>query len=383
MRLPRPAADATRQPVEGNPGGAAAGAEANPGAAPSTNKAAAPDAAARPNSKSLAAAQKVIASQAKWSNMLRLKEFRINSVSLQVTSVWLATDLAGTRVDPALPPGQAAPPAAAGETETSAPADPGAPADPAATAPAQSAGAAKYVFVEVRVANAAPVARRYKSWNAAAATAAVLAGDDSQVLAPVPPSATAGVQRLASEQRIPPGQSVFDVLVFEAPPGPFESLKLALAKESLADGAKGHFAIEVPLEALFRKRPPVAESGAAGGAPVAANQGPLAGEGNPTPAIAETTPPAAAPEKPAAASRQAGHQKAAVGRRAQQAVRGTRQAEGRAQTRARQTVEMWDGFAIRPSTRGRIANPSNDARPCDRRRRLSRALHRRAARGPR
>lgn len=223
------------------------------------------------NSKSLAAAQKVITSQARWSNLLRSPKITINSVSMQVTSVWLAANLEGTRVEPALPAGQAA---------------------AVADAPAESAEQAKYVFVEVRIVNGAPVARRFKSWNAAAATAAVLADDQNEVLPAVPASATASVERLGNVQ-VPPGQSVLDVLVFEAPVEPFESLKLALSKEALADGAKGHFAIEVPLEALFRKRPSLAGNGdATDEGPLAANRvnrESVASGASPIPAEAEVT----------------------------------------------------------------------------------------------
>jgi hypothetical protein len=228
-------------------------------------------ASTKANSKSLAAAQKVITSQTRWSNLLRSPKITINSVSMQVTSVWLAADLEGTRVEPVLPAGQAA---------------------AAADTPAESAEQAKYVFVEVRIINTAPVARRFKSWNAASATAAVLAEGQSAVLPAVPPSATASVERLGNVQ-VPPGQSVLDVLVFEAPAEPFESLKLALSKEALADGAKGHFAIEVPLEAMFRKRPPLAGAdNAAGEGPLAANRvnrESLASGSSPMPAEVEVT----------------------------------------------------------------------------------------------
>ena len=66
----------------------------------------------------------------------------------------------------------------------------------------------------------------------------MLASDAGDILTPVPTAATAGVNRLKNVQ-VQPGQSVFDVLVFEAPPQPFESLKLALAKSAVADAPKG------------------------------------------------------------------------------------------------------------------------------------------------
>jgi hypothetical protein len=229
--------------------------------------------------KTIAAAQKIIASQGKPIDLLRHKEIKINNVSMSVNSVWLASDLTGTRVEPKL---------------KSSAADPA----PASTRPLTESAAGeatgKYVFVEVRIANAAPVPRKYSSWNVAEATAAVLAGESGEILSPVPVSATPGVNRLKTVQ-VQPGQSVFDVLVFEAPPQPFESLKLALSKTAVEKSAKGHWAFDVPLEALFRKRPalaglPATDEGALGGGPVSANQAPQATD---DPVL---TPPAAAAE---------------------------------------------------------------------------------------
>ena len=96
-------------PTEGNPGEAGPanpkGAESNPGgAAASTDaeKAAKGSGAAgqKLSAKTVAAAQKVISSQTKWTDLLRHKEIKINNVSMSVISVWLASDLEGTRVEP-------------------------------------------------------------------------------------------------------------------------------------------------------------------------------------------------------------------------------------------------------------------------------------------
>jgi hypothetical protein len=289
--------DTDPAPAEGNPGEVAEGnpsGETNPGAASgavATEKAGEKgdeSAGGKLPPKTVAAAQKVIASQGKWSDLLRHKEIKINNVSLSVLSVWLASDLAGTRVDPQVPAGDASAKSAAGESSA-----------------AQSSVAGKYVFVEVRIANAAPVPRKYNSWNAAGATAVILASDAGDILAPVSPSSTPGVKRQATVQ-VQPGQSVFDVLVFEAPAKPFESLKLALAKSAVVDTAKGHWAFAVPLEAMFRKRPDLASSPAAGegagGGPISANQAPQATDDPvltpPATAAADKPVEAPAPEKP-------------------------------------------------------------------------------------
>ena len=256
-------------PVEGNP------ADANPAVGPTPSANLVPN----PTIAGPSAAEKVITSQVKWSNVLLVKAIKLNSVSLQITSAWLASDAAGTRVNPVLPGAAAAPaiaPPAAAELGVAAPAEaPAAPAAPVAPPTAAAvASPAKYVFVEVKITNGSPVPKKYASWNGADATAVVLADQANQVLDFVPPAATPTVSRHGTVQ-LAPGQAVTDVLVFAAPPQPIEMLKLALLKTALADAAKGHWAFEIPLEALF---PPSAEEGSqripavAEGAPPAPNR---------------------------------------------------------------------------------------------------------------
>jgi hypothetical protein len=154
------------------------------------------------------------------------------------------------------------------------------------------------VFVEVKITNGGPVPKKYASWNGAKPTDAVLADHANRLLAPVSASATPEVARHDVVQ-ISPGQTVTDVLVFAAPSGPIESLKLALAKTAISDITKGHWAFEIPLEALFPKPKPGAVPGS-GAEPVAANREPLPAGGDAPPPIIETAPavPQPAPATP-------------------------------------------------------------------------------------
>jgi hypothetical protein len=195
----------------------------------------------------LAAARKIVAAQAGWTNIENLREIKVRGrdMSLRVTAVWLTSDTAGTRVEPTLP--APAPPAGgqpAGDAKSP-------PASSAAPAGAASAATAKYVFVELRVTNSGSVPRKYQGWNSGDAASAILADKSNQVLAFVPPSQTPGFTRLAAHH-LPAGKTVSDLLVFEAPDKPFESLRLALAQSGLVETLKGHFAFEVPIEFLFR-----------------------------------------------------------------------------------------------------------------------------------
>ncbi|MDX1944785.1 MAG: hypothetical protein SFU86_05200 [Pirellulaceae bacterium] len=245
-------------------------AEANPApaAAPKSGGEARPAAPAS----GPAAGEKVLAAQTKWSNILKVTGITLNSVKLSITSAWLASDAAGTRVNPVVPgaapaaaPAASAAPGSSGEgsalepaTADTASSEP-APAENATDAPLTSstpepaALPAKYVFVEVKITNGSPVPKKYASWNGRSADEVVLADQANRVLAFVPPAATPGVQRQGVVQ-LAPGQTITDVLVFAAPEQPVEMLKLALVKTALADAAKGqHWGFEIPLEALFPK----------------------------------------------------------------------------------------------------------------------------------
>lgn len=186
---------------------------------------------------SQAAQAKLVNSIRRWNDASRAK-IKLNDLQFRIVTAWLAADESGRRVNP--------------------------------TPSGQTSAEAKYVFVELNLLNTAPVPRKYKSWNVAGGDGVALADQANQVLALVPVSATPAVTRL-SVTDIQPGQSIKDVLVFTSPQGTVEKLKLALAKASLAEGAKfrngSHFALELPLEMLLTG----AES-----APLARGDGPIA-----------------------------------------------------------------------------------------------------------
>ncbi len=198
------------------------------------------------SSRDLAAAKKTIAQQGRWTDAQRFGRYRAGKVDLLLVGIWLAADEAGTWVEPALP-------------------------DRASSA-SGGAGGAKYVFVELRLFNSGMVPQKFVSWNEAGPADVVLAHEDGTILPLVPATETPDARRL-SETRILPGEAVHDLVVFEAPPAPFEKLKLVLAKSALADSLKGHLALEVPVEYLFR-RPAASSAPAAPSAPITARQMP-------------------------------------------------------------------------------------------------------------
>jgi hypothetical protein len=221
----------------------------------------APAASASPAS--AAEAAKVLKSVTRWTDASQLRGIELNKLKLSVGSVWLASDEAGTKTQP-------------------------------------TAGSAKYVFVQVQLRNIAPVARKYKSWNATAGASVVLADQNDAVLSLVPTSATPAAGRLAAVD-LQPGESVTDTLVFTAPSGAVEKLKLALAKSALAENARfrtgSHIALEIPLEFLLAGGP---SSGGAlsGEVPFAARRANLAPPGEQP---AEPIPPLGIGDEPAPA----------------------------------------------------------------------------------
>lgn len=212
-----------------------------------------------------AAAAKVVKSAGPWSDVTRTGGVKLLEISLAVNSVWLAADEAGTRIEPAN----------------------------------GAASGAKYVFVELKLTNSAKAARPFTSWNATAGTTAVLADMAGQPLAFVPPSATPSANRLGKVE-IPAGKTQNDTLVFRAPSGSIDKLRLALAKSALAGTAKTrgtHFAFEIPQEMLLRGGPRTRPDPAAQPAVTPSGDNP------PPPDLTApplNTPPAAAAPMPAA-----------------------------------------------------------------------------------
>lgn len=191
-----------------------------------------------------------------WKDVTQLRAIELNKLKLSVASAWLAADEAGTRVEPA------------------------------------AGSAAKYVFIQLRVTNVAPVVRKYKSWNVAGGTSVALADQTSAVLGLIEPTATPAAGRLSAVD-LQPGQNVIDTLVFTAPSGSVEKLRLALAKSAFAENAKfktgSHFALEIPLEVLLEGGPSPDFANSAE-QPIAANRSAPPQPGEVPPAIIEPQP---------------------------------------------------------------------------------------------
>lgn len=79
------------------------------------------------------------------------------------------------------------------------------------------------VFIRVQVTNLAPDSMTYVSFNGA--DAAVLADSNGDLCRLLPPAETPEATRIDT-QVLPPGESVSDLLIFEAPKGEFESLRV-------------------------------------------------------------------------------------------------------------------------------------------------------------
>ncbi len=184
-----------------------------------------------PADRKVLATKKLIAAQPKWTPVEGVV-IRGKFTQVQIAQIWLASDEKGTRVDPALPASALA--AAGLPAEATARLSPG-----------------KYVFVDVRVSNSGETPRKYNSWNTGGNITAILADGKGEPLPLVPPEDTPSVPRLLS-LNIPAGEMFGDILVFEAPQEPFESLKLLLSQAAFA-GPERHFALEVPVEFLFKE----------------------------------------------------------------------------------------------------------------------------------
>lgn len=134
-----------------------------------------------------------------------------------------------------------------------------------------SEDASRRVYVQATVRNAAANnIVDYSSWNGTGilgrdAQAWLLTGEGS-VLSMVSPQATAGENRRTSVS-LEPGQSVDDWLVFEAPAGQVEDLRLVLPRAAL--GSTGYIGFELPKVMLIsgnRPRGAAAENHLAEGA---------------------------------------------------------------------------------------------------------------------
>jgi hypothetical protein len=156
----------------------------------------------------------------------------------------------------------------------------------------------KYLVLKVKIDNApgaAPMA--YKGWG----NEAVLFDEADKAIQPLPPS---GSRDRIAKQRIEPGGSLTDTLIFPLDSLEFDKLRLALPHETVGIKDSASFGLELPRHALGRGL----DTQVAGGADPAINARKTSDEGKEE--IIDTTPvsndapmansaPAPMPEKPA------------------------------------------------------------------------------------
>lgn len=241
---------------------------------------------------------------ADWSPLHLPHMFTSKSARITITNAWLAADEGGRRVavkavaSPTMtaaitpagaPDANIAADVAPAALATSAEAPPAAPAIAEAMKPTVAstdkaspgkalalAEPAKYLFVEVKIANTSPKVLKYRGWNAATDVGAILATSDA-VLPLAPRAATPSSQR-QGEVDLAPGQTISDVLVFAAPADSAEPLRLALPQASLFANSKGFCAVEIPRQLLLSEPPPTVNNLAGGVDPVMGTPRPSTGE---------------------------------------------------------------------------------------------------------
>jgi hypothetical protein len=165
-------------------------------------------------------------------------------------------------------------------------------AKPADTTPSSVVSAPRYLCVELRVTvperAAAPL--NYSGWNTLSAKAslptAFLVDPASKPLAFVPPSQFADASRQTKAIKIKPGQAVTDLLVFAAPTGDFEHVRLGLKMSVFGQGDR-YLGFHLTRDAIANERPvELADSPTTRARPTAAvaAQEEMAGDAPSTPA---------------------------------------------------------------------------------------------------
>lgn len=240
-------------------------------------------------SRASAAVEQILRTTQPWRNLGSVNSVSSRQSRVQITGVWLAplsgstksaepktaapTAVGGAGAAPAVDvvaellkgsPAAAAKPEAA---DDSAAAPGNAPGDAAAPSPTAGPAAGsvpttgpRVVCVEVRVTNpeqsGAPL--NYLSWNQTPAKAGsppvVLVDSDKHPLPLVPKARFSDPARRDAPLRLAPGQGVTDLLVFEAPAGEFEHLRLALRLSAMGQGDR-YLGFEVPREMVAESRP--------------------------------------------------------------------------------------------------------------------------------
>ncbi len=241
-----------------------------------------------------AAVDQILRTTQPWRNLSSVNSVSSRQSRVQITGVWFAplksatTNAGGagaglaSNVASGPASGAAAPPAVdvvaellKGSQAATPKTDPGAagadtapaagggpvdaPTPTPAPMPAKPAGP-RVVCVEVRVTNpeqsGAPL--NYLSWNQTPAKATsptvVLVDSAKQHLPLVPKAKFSDPLRRDAPLRLAPGQGVTDLLVFEAPAGEFDHLRLALRLSAMGQGDR-YLGFEIPREMVAESRP--------------------------------------------------------------------------------------------------------------------------------
>lgn len=206
-----------------------------------------------------------VANNKGWRDTSSVKSVTSDNVKMMITATWFGGESAESTAEPA----------DAGAEEPK---------------PAKSTGKPRYVYVEVRLENTkGPGIVGYKSWNGAGKkpeeTTAILLDSEGRVCPPVSREQVPDAGRRQTED-LPLGKAITDVLVFEAPAGDFDYVRVGLPYAAL--GRNGALGFQIPRDKI------------------ALNKGALAA------ATAPTAPGAAAAPKPPAATEDTGGQPATI-----------------------------------------------------------------------
>jgi hypothetical protein len=111
------------------------------------------------------------------------------------------------------------------------------------------------IFVQVALTNLGQAPLVYRGWNGLAAkeNSAVLLDDEGAALA-LAPAKESAADRLKSVS-VPPKESVTDTLVFAAPAGEIEKLRLMMPHATISGLRSGVFALEIPAAMVSKERP--------------------------------------------------------------------------------------------------------------------------------
>jgi hypothetical protein len=186
--------------------------------------------------------QRIVASIASWRDIKKIVSLK-DTVRIQVLDVWVSSSVTGATRDTVLRstnPGVESGPAKDVSEEYTFVADTSPAAEDETTespetepdAPSVSPSRPRYVFVKMSITcNNPSEALRYSSWNGygenPAETSAILADSSGNICRIVPYAKNSDPSRQRSAI-IMPAQEITDLLVFEAPPGTIDYIRLVL-----------------------------------------------------------------------------------------------------------------------------------------------------------